>query len=58
MCVGGHKPHTDKLKKKNYSAQVPSLVSSFARMKRKEDHPGIKEELRKELSKLEEVPLS
>lgn len=36
-------------------SKVPSLVSSFIRTKRKEDHPGIKEELRKEMSKLEEA---
>lgn len=35
-------------------SKVPSLVSSFIRTK-KEDHPGIKEELRKEVSKLEEA---
>lgn len=33
------------------------MVSSFIRTKKKEDHPGIKEELRKEMSKLEEVPI-
>lgn len=36
---------------------MPSLVVSFVRTTKKEDHPGIKEELRKELSKLEEVPI-
>ncbi|KAK7796054.1 hypothetical protein U0070_010931, partial [Myodes glareolus] len=38
-------------------SKVPSLVVSFARTTKKEDHPGIKEELRKELSKLEKVPI-
>lgn len=36
-------------------SKVPSLVTSFIRAKRKEDHPGIKEELKKEFSKLEEA---
>ncbi|XP_050014160.1 glutathione S-transferase omega-1-like [Alexandromys fortis] len=36
-------------------SKVPSLVSSFIRTKKKEDHPNIKEELRKEMSKLEEA---
>lgn len=36
-------------------SKVPSLIGSFIRSKNKEDCPGIKEELRKEFSKLEEV---
>nr|XP_004659426.1 glutathione S-transferase omega-1 [Jaculus jaculus] len=36
-------------------SKVPSLMSSFIRMQNKEDGPGIKDELRKEFSKLEEA---
>ncbi|KAF6108974.1 glutathione S-transferase omega 1 [Phyllostomus discolor] len=36
-------------------SKVPSLIGRFITSKTKEDHPGIKEELRKEFSKLEEV---
>ncbi|XP_052040064.1 glutathione S-transferase omega-1 [Apodemus sylvaticus] len=36
-------------------SKVPPLVGSFIRAKRKEDRPGIKEELKRELTKLEEA---
>uniref|UniRef100_K9IZ65 Glutathione S-transferase omega n=1 Tax=Desmodus rotundus TaxID=9430 RepID=K9IZ65_DESRO len=36
-------------------SKVPSLIGSFIRSKNKEDCSGLKEELRKEFSKLEEV---
>ncbi|KAM5322905.1 glutathione S-transferase omega-1 [Glossophaga mutica] len=36
-------------------SKVPSLIGSFVRSKNKEDCSGLKEELRKEFSKLEEV---
>lgn len=36
-------------------SKVPTLITSFIRVKRKEDCPGIKEELKEEFGKLEEV---
>jgi hypothetical protein len=38
-----------------FSLQVPPLIASFVRSKRKEDSPNLREALENEFKKLEEV---
>ncbi|XP_054291925.1 glutathione S-transferase omega-1 isoform X1 [Pongo pygmaeus] len=55
FCDLGSSCQTHTTEFKSEMSKVPSLVGSFIRSQNKEDYAGLKEEFRKEFTKLEEV---